>query len=103
MFEVTTRWGDETIEIRHVGDATGIVTGRIGLVDVTVERVSLPPRSLPYTRGDDHRVAPYLGLALLAHLALWGVATTKHPVVDEPVPVKPRPYHRARIVDTSYS
>ena len=57
----------------------------LGKVDFKISKVKLPRRSLPYTRGDDHEVLRYVGVALLVHLVLWKWATTviggsRHPV-----------------------
>lgn len=114
MLEVVLRWGDDTVDVQYVnnyavagiplvrnGQILGESRGQIGLVTYAIEPASLPARSLPYTRGDDLRVLPYLLAALVAHLVLWRVATEKHPIVEDTSVVSvgdaPRPLRRTRI------
>ena len=102
MFEVVTLLGPTLLDVRYVekpcriGDVEiALVDGahhRIGLVDVFVAKSKLPPRELPYARGDDKRIVPYLGAALAVHLVVWGVATTSAPPAETRVTQRePRP------------
>ncbi len=93
MFEVITRWGDELLDVQHVTEscviagidviACGAPAGRIGLVEYTVTAIDRPVRSLPYTRGDDVRVLPYVAAALALQIGIVSLAMSRH--VDEPV------------------
>ena len=102
MYQVVARLGDTLLEVRFVDEAEVGIT-RVGLVDYEVTKTELPPRSLPYTRGDDRRVVPYIGVALVAHIVLWGVATKTHPPRDTRYRVvkRERPIHVARFADAN--
>src|SRR5688572_5668462 len=114
MLHVVLRWGDDTVDEQYVdnyevagiplvrdGKIVGDARGHIGLVAYAVEPAALPARSLPYTRGDDRRLLPYTVLALTAHLAVWQVATKKHPIIEEETVTMSgdvvRPMRRARV------
>ena len=60
------------------------LTTRLGALTLSLRRIPRPPRTLPHPIAVEPRALGYLGVSLLAHLALWNVATSRAPAHDEP-------------------
>jgi hypothetical protein len=111
--EITTRWGDTLIDIAQVetgdftlvdcqlvygGQLVAAPEGQLGRVSYTAVEIPRAARSVPFARHGDRRWLPYVGLALIAHVGLWVVATIQHPPLQRRAPVTTeRPIKIARI------
>ncbi|MDQ3335443.1 MAG: AgmX/PglI C-terminal domain-containing protein [Myxococcota bacterium] len=112
--EITTRWGDTLIDITQIdagdftlvdrqlvyeGQLVAAPEGRLGQISYTAVEITRPARSVPFARHGDRHWLPYVGLALLAHVGLWVVATIGHPPLERRAPVvaAQRPIKIARV------